>query len=149
VRISANDRVVGLAVPRRLSIPRNIVLFLGSREGSAEARLRAVDLDHGEQWAQALQVSIGFLEQGRMQPPLTSIPPAAFSGDSIAIAYSVIAGQSVGSSTHVETFDATDGRSLGTAVPLARDMGRSDEIRFHPLGDGLLVRGRSGLEVLR
>jgi hypothetical protein len=134
-------------LPRRLSIPGNVVLFLGGAQGSAEARLRAVDLDQGELWAQALQVSIGFLELGRMQPPLTAIPPAAFSGDSIAIAYSVLAGQSVGS-THVETFDAKDGRSLGT-VRLAKDMGRSDEIRFHPLGDGLLVRGRSGLEVLR
>jgi hypothetical protein len=140
---------VGLAVPRRISIPKTMILLLGNREGSAEARLRAVDLDQGEQWAQALQVSIGFLDQGRMQPPLTAIPPAAFSGDSIAIAYSVLAGQGVGVSTHVETFDAKDGRTLGTAVRLARDMGRSDEIRFHPLGDGLLVRGRSGLEVLR
>ena len=150
VRISPNDRLVGLAVPRRFSIPKNVILLLGNREGSAEARLRAVDLDQGELWAQALQVSIGFLDQGRMQPPLTAIPPAAFSGDSIAIAYSVLAGQGVGVSTHVETFDAKDGRTLGaTALRLARDMGRSDEIRFHPLGDGLLVRGRSGLEVLR
>ncbi len=148
VRISPTDRLVGLAVPRRYTLPKNVILLIG---GTAEARLRAVDLDHGEQWAQTLQgVSIGFLEQGRMQPPLTAVPPAAFSGDAIAIAYSLSSGQSVGMPTNVETFDAKDGRSLSSSpLRLAHDMGRSDEIRFHPLGDGLLVRGRSGLEVLR
>ena len=148
VRIAPTDRVVGLSEPCRLPIPRNVVLLLGGRDGTAEARLRAVDLDQGEQWAQSLQVSIGFLDQGRLQPPLTTIPPAAFSVDSIALAYSVIAGQGVGSSTVVESFDAAGGRSLGT-VRLSREMGRSDQIRFHPLGDGLLVRGQGGLEVLR
>jgi hypothetical protein len=147
VRIALTDRVVGLSQPRRLAIQRNLLLLLGSRDGSAEARLRAVDLDHGEQWTQPLQVSFNFLDQGRLQPPLTTVPAPALSADSIAIAYSVLAGQGI-SSTHVESFDAASGRSLGT-VKLSREMGQSSQIRFHPLGDGLLVRGPSGLMVLR
>lgn len=149
VRIAATDRVIGLSTkPRRFSIPRNVVFLVGGNDNSAEARLRAVDLDHGEQWAEPLQVSIGFLDQRRVQSPFTPIPPVAVSADAVAIAYSVFAGQGDASSTYVETFDSAGGKSLGS-VKLSSDMGPSEFIRFYPLGDGLLVRGQRAIEVLR
>jgi len=147
VRVGPNDCILGLVRPGRLALTSTIVFLLGHKDGSKEARLRAVDLEQGELWATTLLLPFEELVQGRV--PGTSIPQPALSDSSVVIAYSQDPRQAV-SSPHsaIESLDRRNGQRL-SHFTLSKDMGRCGYLRFFPLGQGLLVQGENGLEVLR
>jgi outer membrane protein assembly factor BamB len=147
VRIGASDRVLGLVRPGRLALSSTILFLLGGREGSHEARLRAVDLAGGEMWSQALTPAFEDL----LQPsaPFSLMPQPALSDGAVLLAYSVMAKGGVPSlMTTIECLDRGSGRSL-SSLSLSPVMGRCDSLKIFPLGGGLLVRGQGGVEVLR
>ncbi|MFN0006663.1 MAG: PQQ-binding-like beta-propeller repeat protein, partial [Planctomycetota bacterium] len=147
VRVGPTDCILGLPRPGRLALSSTTVFLLGHKEGLKEARLRAVDLERGELWTTALLLPFEELVQGRV--PGTLIPQPALSESSVVIAYSQDPRQAV-SSPHsaIESLDRRTGQRI-SHFTLSKDMGRCGFLRFFPLGQGLLVQGENGLEVLR
>lgn len=145
VRVGPTDCVLGLPRPGRLALSSTTVFLLGNKDGSKEARLRAVDLERGELWATTLFPAFDELIQGRI--PGTSIPQPALSDSTVVIAYSLDPRQPVGYSA-IECLDRRNGQRMKT-FPLSKEMGRCALLKFFPLGQGLLVQGEGGLEILR
>jgi outer membrane protein assembly factor BamB len=146
VRIAPTDRILGLVGSGRVQIASPVLFLLGNREGSTECRVRAVDLTGGELWSQSLKPSFG--ELANLPPPFTPVPYPALSEDSVALVYSLASRTASSPSTLLECLDRQSGKDLGS-VPLSPAMGRCDSIQMHPLGTGLLLRGQSGIEVVR
>jgi outer membrane protein assembly factor BamB/tetratricopeptide (TPR) repeat protein len=146
VRIAPSDRVFGLLGTGRIRLPSTTIFLLNAREGSTEARVRAVDLESGEVWVQPLVHAFGDLVL--LRPPFSPAPQPVLSTDAVAIVYSLNSKTGMSFPTFVECFDRGSGRDLGS-LPMSPAMGRCDAIKLYPLGAGLLVRGQSGLEVLR
>jgi hypothetical protein len=146
VRVGAGDCVVGLQRAGRLALSSSTLFLLGHKEGSSEARLRAVDLERGELWSTVLAPKFEELVQRRSG--FTALPQPALSDSAVVFAYS-LAPQGVSSSqSAVECLDRSNGRRTSTFA-LAAAMGRCDSLKLYPLGAGLLVQGENGLEVLR
>jgi outer membrane protein assembly factor BamB len=147
VRIAATDRILGLMGPGRMLLPSSVVFVLGNREGTTEARLRAIDLAGGEIWSQVLKPSFGELIP-QLPPPFSPMPQPALSEDTVALVYSLANRTGPSSSTFIECLDRGSGKDLG-GVPVSPAMGRCDAVQLHPLGSGLLLRGQFGIEVVR
>jgi len=147
VRIALTDRVLGLVGAGRVRIPATQLFLLASREGSNDARIRAIDLAAGaELWAQPLKHA--FPDMYQIPAPYTPMPLPALSDDTVAVVYSLLPNSNISSSTFLVCLDKQSGRDL-VYLPLSPALGKCDSIRLHPLGSGLLVRGLGGLEVLR
>lgn len=147
VRIAPTDRILGLIGSGRVQIASSVVYFIGNREGSTEARVRAVDLAGGELWSQTLKPAFGEIAL-LLPPPFSHMPYPALSDDSVALVYSLSSRSGALPSTFVECLDRASGKDLGT-VALNPAMGRCDSVQMHPLGTGLLLRGQGGIEVVR
>src|SRR5260221_186184 len=146
VRIAPSDRILGLVGAGRVQLAGSVVFLLGNREGSNEARLRAVDLAGGELWNQALKPTYSELVQ-QISPPFSPMPHPSLSDDPVALVYSI--NRTGGSpSTFLDCLDRASGKDLG-GLPISPAMGRCDAIKLHPLGSGLLLRGQYGIEVVR
>jgi outer membrane protein assembly factor BamB len=148
VRVGPTDSVLGLPRAGRLALSSTIVFLLGHKEGSNEARLRAVDLERGELWTTVLLPSFEDLVQARV--PGTSLPQPALSDSAVVVAYSLDPKQGVSSAREsaVECLDRANGRRI-SYFSLSAAMGRCDSLKLYPFGSALLVQGEHGLEVLR
>jgi hypothetical protein len=109
---------------------------------SREARLRCVDLDRGEIWVQGLGVGYDDLQ-------LSILPQPAISSSTIAIVYSQTESRARNgmAPTQLAFFDRHSGLSGGKRE--LRSLEKADNPQLSPLGDMLLVRTKSSLEILR
>ncbi len=146
VRIAPSDRMFGLIGTGRIRLQSTTIFLLNAREGSPEARVRAIDLESGELWTQPLVHAFGDIVV--LRSPFSAAPQPALSADAAAIVYSLNSKLGMSFPTFVECFDRGSGRDLGS-LPMSPAMGRCDAVKLYPLGSGLLVRGQGGLEVLR
>jgi hypothetical protein len=149
IRVGGDDRVLGLLRSGRVEMPKGPIFLLSPRTGRGgavgEARLRCIDLDRGELWVQAL--GFGFDQLAPGVPPMP-----ALSETSVAIAYAITEPSTPGVSmqgylTSIRFFDIQSG-ALGGRREVQSKRER-DVPQLLPLGDTLLVRTRSSLEVLK
>jgi hypothetical protein len=145
VRLSMRDRLLGPISEKRRRLPSNELFVLSERpQAKEETRVRCIDLSSGERWSATLRAP--FDEIGK------ATPAPALAADGLVLAYTPTVrperANNIGS--NVVFLDRANGllradkRSLGTEA-----FGRSDELEFVPLGDGLMVRGANRLEVWR
>jgi hypothetical protein len=149
VRIGPEDRVCGITLPRGNRVrfasgPLTVVSPRASnvKAPSREARLRCLDLDRGEIWVQALGVGYDDLQ-------LNVLPAPAISTSTIALVYSQSESRArTGmATTQLAFFDRHSGLSGGKRE--LRNTEKADNPQLSPLGDMLIVRTKSALEILR
>jgi outer membrane protein assembly factor BamB len=144
IRMGGSDGVLGMPRASRVEMPVGPIMVLSPRVGRGqigEARLRCIDLDRGELWAQALGFDFDELVPG-------VLPMPALSDTAVAVSCAITERERKlpGVSAFILFFDVKSGLSGGK-----RDLPRmeKDIPQLFPLGDTLLVRTKSSLEILK
>lgn len=147
LRIGAEDKILGLPRAARVRFASGPLMALAPRTGAGkgparDARLRCLDLDRGELWAQSLNVAFDEIATSVLSQP-------ALSDSSVAIHLTTneTKGRPGSWQSALLTFDRRTGLSGGR-----RDLRKSDKNdnpQLYPIGDTLLVRTKTALEILR
>jgi outer membrane protein assembly factor BamB len=146
IRIGPEDRILGLPRERasRVHLATSWFFVLSGRSGARDARLRAVDLESGEQWTHGLDLSIDEIATR------TPAPLPALSDSTVAIAYTLAtqSGTRNIGVTQLSFFDRATG-SLRDRLDLDKRLGASDNLLLVPLESALIVKGQRLMEFRR
>jgi outer membrane protein assembly factor BamB len=145
IRIGPEDRILGLRGASRVRLATSWFFVLSGRSGARDARLRAIDLESGEQWTHAIDLSIDDIANARTPTPLP-----ALSDSTVAIAYTLATpsgARSIGV-TQLSFFDRATG-SLRDRLDLDKRLGASDSLLLVPLESALVVKGQRLMEFRR
>ncbi len=139
-RMGGEDMLMGLARSGRIEMPAGPILVISPKARSPrEALLHCIDLDRGELWSQSLGLDFDEIVSG-------IVPLPALSDTTVAVAYAASNRMSPNLSLSISFFDVRTGALGGRrdVLPNGRDVPQ-----LVPLGDTLLVKTRSALEILK
>jgi hypothetical protein len=144
IRIGPDDRILGLPHSSRVRLSTSWCFVLSGRAGGRETRLRAIDLEAGEQWSLGLELSIDEIATR------TPTPQPALSESTVAIAYSLATPSGTRNTgvTQLSFFDRATG-ALRDRLDLDKRLGASDSLLLLPLESALVVKGQRLMEFRR